>query len=82
MTKADKDNTLIIMKNDDYNNKRGNFINNNNFTVLSQDNANKQQQNIRNRIKIAKKCYKTQWKLEIYKYELQRATYTRNYKIA
>lgn len=52
--KPDKGNTLIIMKNDDYNNKIESFINNNYFTILSCDITNKQQQNIRNYINNSK----------------------------
>jgi hypothetical protein len=45
VTKAGKGNMLVIMREDDYNNKIVNFINNN-FTKLPQDITTKQQQAI------------------------------------
>jgi hypothetical protein len=46
VTKADNGNTLVIMKEEDYNNKIEEFINNNNFTKLTRDITSKQQYNI------------------------------------
>jgi hypothetical protein len=56
ITKADKSNTLIIIKNDYYINKIENFLINN-FTVLSHHITNKQQ-NIRNCINSSKNIIK------------------------
>jgi hypothetical protein len=55
ITKADKGNTLVILREDDYNNKIEEFITKNYFTKLPHDITSKQQQNICN---MLNKCYK------------------------
>jgi hypothetical protein len=50
ITKADKGNTLIIMKQDEYNQKTTEFMVNNNYIALTQDQTKKQQRTIRNTI--------------------------------
>jgi hypothetical protein len=64
VTKADKGNTSIIMKEEEYNNKIEDFISNNNFTKLAHDVTNKQQYNIWNSINKSKNIISTnsKWK--------------------
>jgi hypothetical protein len=59
VAKADKGNTLIIMKVEEYNNKIEDFINNNNFTKLTCDITNKEQYNIWNSINKSKNIIST-----------------------
>ena len=47
VTKADKGNSLIILPENDYNNKVQDFITNNNFTLLPHDITKKLQRNVR-----------------------------------
>jgi hypothetical protein len=46
ITKADKSNTLIIMKQDEYNQKTTEFMTNNNYIALPKDQTKKQQRTI------------------------------------
>jgi GTP-binding protein EngB required for normal cell division len=59
ITKTDKGNTLTRKKNNNYINEIENFINNNNFTILSHDITNKQQHNIRYYINNTKNIIKS-----------------------
>jgi hypothetical protein len=64
LTEANKGNTLIILKEEECNNKIENFINNNYFTKLARDITNKQQYNLRNSINKCKNLVSTnnKWK--------------------
>jgi hypothetical protein len=62
IAKADKGNTLIILKKADYINKLDSFISNNNFTLLPHDITNKVQHTIRNYINNCKKIIKQEEK--------------------
>ena len=58
IVKADKGNTLVILKKEDYIYKLDTFINNNNFTELSHDITNKMQQITRNFLNNCKNIVK------------------------
>jgi hypothetical protein len=54
VTKADKGNSIIILPETDYHNKVHNFIMNNNFTPIPQDNTKKLQRIVRTTINECK----------------------------
>ena len=51
ITKADKDNTIIVIYSNDYNKKVNNFIAENNFNLITNDITDKLQKEIRNAIR-------------------------------
>jgi hypothetical protein len=65
VTKADKENTLVIMYKEDYNSKVGEFITNNNYTKLTYDITNKLHKSIKNKLD---KCNTTINKYNKWKY--------------
>ena len=65
VTKADKGNTLVILHKEEYNKKIEEFLSTNNFTELTRDITNKQQEKTQ---KIVNKCSNIIKKDEKWKY--------------
>lgn len=65
ITKADKGNTMIIISKGKYHEKTQNFINKNNFTMITQDLTTNFQTEIRNTINNCNRliCKEDKWKL-------------------